>query len=118
MGNQTRDRRQAFAPPLKPAEYPVAMAFVANYPKTNFDVTYQESALFLRATYEGEEGNYCLAMPVTNDMAMVGGREFYGFPKKMADIPFSEEWRFRGGLDRTSRCPLYGNPRQIDRQVQ
>lgn len=91
-------------PPLKPADYPLAMAFVANYPKTNFDVTYKESALFLRAVYEGEEGNYCLAMPVTNDMAMVGGREFYGFPKKMANINFQrkddslEGWTERRGV--------------------
>lgn len=73
-------------PPLQPTEYPLAMAFVANYPRTNFDVTYKESALFLDAVYQGEEGRYCLAMPVTNDMAMAGGREFYGFSKKMADI--------------------------------
>jgi acetoacetate decarboxylase len=91
-------------PPLKPAEYPMAMAFVANYPRTNFDVTYRETALFLRAVYEGEEGNYCLAMPVTNDMAMVGGREFYGFPKKIADIHFQkngdsmEGWTERRGV--------------------
>jgi acetoacetate decarboxylase len=75
-------------PPLTPAEYPLAMAFVANYPKTNFDISYRESALFVRAVYNGEEGNYCLSMPVTNDMAMVGGRENYGYPKKMADIHF------------------------------
>jgi len=77
-------------PPLEPAEYPIAMAFVANYPRTNFDVTYLESALFLSAVYQGEEGSYCLAMPVTNDMAMAGGREFYGFPKKMADIQLTK----------------------------
>jgi acetoacetate decarboxylase len=38
-------------PPLKPADRPVAMAFVANYPRTNFDLVYKESALFLRALY-------------------------------------------------------------------
>jgi len=73
-------------PPLKPAKDNIAMAFVANYPRTNFDVTYKESALFVRALHNGEEGSYCLAMPVTNDMAMAGGREVYGFPKKMANI--------------------------------
>jgi acetoacetate decarboxylase len=75
-------------PPLKPAANPIAMAFVANYPRTNFDVTYQESALFLRAEFEGEEGGYCLSMPVTNDIAMALGREIFGFPKKIADVQF------------------------------
>ena len=91
-------------PPLKPAEQPIAMAFVAYYPATNFDVVYHESALFVRASYNGEEGNYCLAMPVTSDMAMAGGREVFGFPKKMADIHFSREgeslqgWTGRRGV--------------------
>ncbi len=74
--------------PLEPAPLPIAMAFVAWYPATNFDVTYHESALFVRATFQGEEGGYCLSMPVTSDIAMAGGREVYGYPKKMADIHF------------------------------
>jgi len=91
-------------PPLKSAEYPLVMAFVAHYPRTNFDVTYHESALFLRAVHNGEEGNYCLAMPVTNDIAMAGGRERFGFPKKIAEINFAKEqeiaygWTERRGV--------------------
>jgi acetoacetate decarboxylase len=90
--------------PLKPAKEPVAMAFVAFYPRTNFDVTYRESALFISASHNGEEGNYCLSMPVTNDIAMAGGREVFGFPKKMADIHFArkgdsvEGWTERRGV--------------------
>lgn len=90
--------------PLKPAVMPIAMAFVAHYPRTNFDVVYNESALFLRATYNGEEGSYCLGMPVTSDMAMAAGREFYGFPKKMADVYYRrsgdivEGWTERRGI--------------------
>ena len=36
-------------PPLKPAQKPVALAFVANYPSTNFSLPYQESALLIRS---------------------------------------------------------------------
>jgi acetoacetate decarboxylase len=71
-------------PPLKPAGIPIASAFVANYPRTSFGPPYNEAALFLLAQYEEVLGNYCLAMPVTGDMAMAGGREKFGFPKKMA----------------------------------
>jgi acetoacetate decarboxylase len=91
-------------PPLKPTKDPIAMAFVAFYPRTNFDVTYKESALFVRAAYNGEEGNYCLAMPVTNDIAMAGGREVFGYPKKMAEIHFernndlAQGWTERRGI--------------------
>lgn len=78
-------------PPLKPTTHPIALAFVAYYPSTNFDVTYKETALFISAAFNGEDGGYCLAMPVTSDIAMAGGREFYGFPKKIADIHYKKD---------------------------
>ena len=90
-------------PPLKPAPHPIAWAVVAFYPSTNFGVTYKETGLFIRATFNGEEGEYCLAMPVTNDMAMIYGREISGFPKKIADIHYKKDgdtiegWTERGG---------------------
>jgi acetoacetate decarboxylase len=91
-------------PPLKPTALPIGGAFVANYPRTNFGVTYQESALFLAAEFEGEEGAYCLAMPVTDDMALILGREIFGYPKKIAKIHFKrdgqtvEGWTERRGV--------------------
>jgi acetoacetate decarboxylase len=90
--------------PLKPTALPVGAAFVANYPKTNFGVTYLESALFLLAQYNGEEGVFCLAMPVTDDIALILGREVFGYPKKMAEIKLEREgnvvkgWTERHGI--------------------
>ena len=78
-------------PPLKPAPRPLVFAFIAYYPSTNFSVPYHESALLVKASYKGEEGFYCLSMPVTDDMAMAGGREGWGYPKKMANISFSRD---------------------------
>ena len=78
-------------PPLKPSKRPLVLAFIANYPKTNFGVTYLEAALFLMAEFNGEPGAYCLSMPVTNDMAMAGGREVYGYPKKIAAIELNRD---------------------------
>ena len=71
--------------PLQAPKDPVVSAFVARYPQTNFGVDYYEGALSVGAEYRGERGFYCLAMPVDDDMAMIGGREQFGFPKKMAD---------------------------------
>jgi acetoacetate decarboxylase len=34
-------------PPLKPAEKSMVLAFVANYPSTNFSLPYKESTLFI-----------------------------------------------------------------------
>lgn len=78
-------------PPLKPADFPIGAVFLANYPKTNFGVSYLESALFLLAQHDGDDGVYCLSMPVTNDIALILGRELFGYPKKMAKISFERE---------------------------
>ncbi len=93
--------KRLLPPPLQPAGEPLAYAFLADYPRTNFGPPYREGALFLKAQYEGEVGGYCLAMPVTGDLAMAGGREIFGYPKKMADIDFSkEDYRISGSLKR------------------
>jgi len=88
-------------PPLKPAAKSLVLAFIADYPSTNFSVPYKESALFVRASFEGQEGFYCLSMPVTNDMAMAGGREIWGYPKKLANIEIQREGdRLEGSTER------------------
>jgi acetoacetate decarboxylase len=71
--------------PLEAPDVPVAMAFIAHYPKTNVGISYSEGALFLPAVYKDEPGWYCLAMPVDDDMALIGGREQFGYPKKIAE---------------------------------
>jgi acetoacetate decarboxylase len=108
-------------PPLKPTRRPLAMAFVAYYPKTSFCPPYYEGGLFLRATFKGVEGNYCLAMPVTNDMAMAGGREEFGYPKKLANIEFKRSGKHvEGSLERHGlrffeiRVKLTGKPNTDD----
>ena len=109
-------------PPLKPTKHPIAQAFVANYPKTNFGVVYKEAALFLYAEYEGIIGMYCLAMPVDNDMAMIGGRELFGYPKKMSNIYFHhEDKKTEGWVERHNQryfeVKLEGNNKLNDKNA-
>lgn len=77
--------REIIPKPLLPTKTPLATVFVARYPETNFGCVYNEGALFLHCEYKKETGLYCLSMPVDDDMAMVGGREQFGYPKKIAD---------------------------------
>jgi len=90
--------------PLKMPKVPLAFAFIANYPETNFGLPYRESALFIRAAFKNIEGNYCLAMHLDGpgkDVAMAGGREVYGFPKKQAKIHFNyKDDEFEGSSER------------------
>jgi acetoacetate decarboxylase len=90
-------------PPLEPFETPIARAYVANFPRTNFGVPYKETALMLVCQYKGEMGVYILAMHVDNDMAMALGRELFGYPKKMAEIKLKKRvgasgWGQRQGI--------------------
>ena len=71
--------------PLRAPADPLALAFVAHYPRTSFATVYNEAALFVQAEYRGRSGMYCLSMPVDDDVAMAGGREAFGYPKKMAE---------------------------------
>jgi acetoacetate decarboxylase len=96
--------KKLLPPPLKPIELPLGLVFIANYPKTNFCPPYFESALSLFAEYNGEQGIFIVAMPVTNDIALILGREVYGYPKKIADIHLEKEgnqvkgWTERHGV--------------------
>lgn len=77
--------KRALPKPLLPAKKPLATAFVARYPETNFGCVYNEGALLLHCRHKEENGLYCLSMQVDDDMALIGGRERFGYPKKMAD---------------------------------
>ncbi len=98
--------KKVLPPPLQPASTPMGMAYVAEFHRTNFGVTYNEAALFLAAQYEGVLGRYCLSMPVTNDMAMIAGREVFGYPKKIAETIVVK----RKGNKVTGTCVRRGFP--------
>lgn len=91
-------------PPLKSADHPLVIAFVSKYPKTNFGLPYDETALAIRCQFEGKQGNYWLAMHLEgpgSDLAMAAGRENIGFPKKLAKIYFNKEGKnFEGWSER------------------
>ena len=74
-------------PPLEPAEMPGGLVFIAEYPQTSLGPGYRESALFLNCRYKGENGTYCLAMPIdSEEVRCTNGRDIFGFPKKLAKI--------------------------------
>lgn len=47
--------------------------------------------MFVPVTHKGETGAYCLTMPVDDDVAMIGGREQFGIPKKIAEITLDRD---------------------------
>lgn len=77
--------RQVIPPPLEPGPILMASAYVAEFKESSFCPPYNEAAVFIPVQYKEEVGSYCLSMPVDNDIAMIGGREIYGYPKKIAE---------------------------------
>lgn len=77
-------------PPLKPAAEPLVRVQIMG-------VTIGDGEMFasgnftVRATHEGTEGAYCLFMPQATEPIVVGGRETYGEPKKIADIRLEQD---------------------------
>ena len=80
--------------PLEPISKPIAFAFIANYSSTNQGLPYYEGALIIRCQFDGVMGNYYLAMPVTDDRALIGGREIFGFPKKIAHVHLERNGKY------------------------
>lgn len=78
-------------PPLKPYKHPIVIGFVADFPKTNFGVTYKMAAISIVCEYNGEVGSYCVGMPEDNDIPVFLGRELQGYPKKMGVLSLRRE---------------------------
>lgn len=100
------DQTRSLLPPaLDQALMPGGLIFIAEYGATNLGPGYREAALFLRCSYQGQPGSYCLSMPIDSDASRLhNGRDIYGFPKKAADIHFERSakrargWVERGGV--------------------
>jgi len=83
----------------------------------DFDMKIGSAIFGVNATYDGKPGIYLLTMPMTAEAAVVGGRETYGEPKKIAEIEFEKEGdRVRGRVTRMGAtylelCGRVGAPR-------
>lgn len=80
--------------PLKPTARPevcVTFSHVAMQITPEFTFEIGSAVFGVKASYEGVEGIYIVTMPMTAEAAVVGGRETFGEPKKIADIPFKRD---------------------------
>ncbi len=105
-------------PPLEPVDIPLAWCMLANYRETNFSPPYQEAALSLSAQHQGIQGSYCLSMPVTDGQAMSAGREFFGIPKKLAQVEFQSNGTKLEGWSERLGHRFFGIKLQFDKPPQ
>jgi acetoacetate decarboxylase len=78
-------------PPLEPTGDPVVRVSIATVDLGASYPRFGAGTFAVQARHEGTDGWYPLLMPMTTEQAVVGGRETFGEPKKLAEI----------GLDRT-----------------
>jgi len=80
--------------PLAPAARPEVCAtfsHVAMHITPDYTLEIGSAVFGVRAVYEGVPGIWLLTMPMTSEQAVIGGRETYGEPKKIARIDFQQD---------------------------
>ena len=78
--------------PLEPADSPeifVQFANVAMHFSEDRVVEIGAATVGVACSHEGRDGYYVLAMPMEGEFVVIGGREKYGEPKKIAQTEFS-----------------------------
>ena len=94
------DALRAVVPePLQLTEPIVKYEFICMPNSTGFG-DYTESGQVIPVTFEGKAGGYVHAMYLNDDAPIAGGREIWGFPKKLAEPSLRvEKDTFVGTLD-------------------
>ncbi len=80
--------------PLKPTSRPeihTVISEVKIHIAENFDIEIGAATFGVLCDYEGVEGTYQITMPMTTEQAVIGGRETFGEPKKLAQIDFEKQ---------------------------
>jgi len=76
--------------PLRP-EICVTFSHVAMHVAPEVTIEIGSAIFGIRASYDGVEGTWLITMPMTSEQAVIGGRETYGEPKKIAKIGFQHD---------------------------
>ena len=80
-------------PGLKPYKRPIVVAGFNHFTETNFEVPYNEAALYVAAVHEktGLPGLFVPGMTLDVDMGSILGREVGGYPKKWGSLSLEQE---------------------------
>ncbi|HVX22820.1 MAG TPA: acetoacetate decarboxylase family protein [Acidimicrobiales bacterium] len=72
-------------PPIEPGDEPLVKVTVATVDIPGYP-TFGAGSFSVRARHEGTDGYYALLMPMTTEQSVIGGRETFGEPKKLAAV--------------------------------
>ena len=78
-------------PPLEPTDEPLARITIATVDLDRGLPTFGAGTFAVRAQHEGTVGDYPLLMPMTTEQSVIGGRETFGEPKKLAEVTLERD---------------------------
>ncbi|MDD9368940.1 MAG: acetoacetate decarboxylase family protein [Acidimicrobiales bacterium] len=78
-------------PPLEPTDHPLVRVSVARVDLGEGRPPFGAGTFSVQARHEGQVGNYPLVMPMTTEQSVVGGRETFGEPKKLAEVTLERD---------------------------
>lgn len=108
--------------PLTPNKDNIMFVSIADFMCSGFG-RYYEAHIFTHATYQRRTVNYSIYLILDNDVAICGGREIWGFPKKLGRLTMSLKDDVasgtveRGGMkliDVAMRMSEFGTPEELE----
>ncbi len=78
-------------PPLQPTGEPLVRVSVARVDLGEGRPPFGAGTFAVQARHEGQVGNYPLVMPMTTEQSVIGGRETFGEPKKLAEVTLERD---------------------------
>lgn len=78
-------------PPLSPPAEPLVRVTIATVDVGRGYPIFGAGTVAVHARHDDIDGDYALVMPMTTEQAVVGGRETFGEPKKLAEIHLDRE---------------------------
>lgn len=78
-------------PPLAPTENPLVRVSVARVDLGGDYPPFGAGTVAVEARHDGVVGNYPLVMPMTTEQSVIGGRETFGEPKKLAQVTLERD---------------------------
>jgi acetoacetate decarboxylase len=77
-------------PPLEPTGDALARITIATVDIEGLP-TFGAATVAVTARHEGTDGDYALVMPMTTEQSVIGGRETFGEPKKIAQVTLERD---------------------------
>jgi acetoacetate decarboxylase len=84
-------------PPLEATDNPLVRVSIASVDLGRGMPPFGAGTFAVQARHEGTIGNYPLLMPMTTEQSVIGGRETFGEPKKLAEVTLERDGEGPGG---------------------